>query len=293
MLVSLFEMPMPSSKFGPWLGWSLACVFFGTTAFLAWQQLQPGPGVQSENLGRIKEGMPLEQVERILGPLHSSLLAQAPKSAVWKHWTRLKTDQEGWEDVFSLAFVDGRLARTWTTSKPTNPEPDRFVKEVFSLDKLLRPTMGGGDFILAYEYRGGFVDCWLEASWGERKEAFGQIFGMEFRKKVRKWTAEMENNVHGNIYWDPFSSGSDDINLLVTATADEAQGLLTNFKVQRGVNHGLMEKWTSFGKGEPLTSVHGPEPNYLLVPNEERILYTYKYQDGEIRLMCKLAAAGP
>jgi hypothetical protein len=248
-----FEVPMSSSRFRLWLGWGLACAFFGTTAFLAWQQLRPGPGVTAENLAKIKEGMPVEEVERILGPgrpghgpLLSSQLQEAPKSAVWKHWTRLKTGQEGWEDVYVFAFVNGRLAaNSWATSRPVNPEPVRYVRQIFTLDKMLRPTMAG-DFCLAYEYRGGFVDCWVEAVTGGKKETVGQISGQQLRKNVPNWTVELENNTHGQIFWDPFSSGSDDLNLVVTATADVGQGLDTNFEIQRGVNQGSKKKWTPF-----------------------------------------------
>ncbi len=225
---------MLSPKLVLWLGWGLAGTFFGTTAFLAWRHLLPGPGVGEEKVVKIKEG----------------------------------------------------------TSGPINPEPVRFVKYVLVRDKLLRPTMAGGmNDLCSYEYRGGFVDCWLEAESDGKKEALGRISGDQLRKQVQKWSPELENNVHGNIYWDPFASGPDDVNLLVTATADESPALATHFEVRRGVTHRQKEK-VFWKKGEELLSIQGPTDS-LLRRNEEMELCFFNYQGGKLRLMCKLASYAP
>ena len=93
--------------------------------------------------------MSLEEVEQILGPgkpghgpLSTTLVDEGPISAVWKYWINPKSPKENWESALVCAFVDNRLTRDWVTSGPIKCEPNRFVKQVFSLDKLLHPDMG-------------------------------------------------------------------------------------------------------------------------------------------------------
>ncbi len=172
------------------------------------------------------------------------------------------------------------------TSRPINPEPDRFVKQIFSFDKLLQPNMG--EERLIYEYRGGYIDCWMEVVTDGKKEVVGLISNQQLRKEGQKMPADSENNVHGQIFWDPASLGAKDLTFLVTATADYAQGLGTSIGLQRGMNHLVKEKYPELWNGKQLgTSWHGPETS-TLVPGEEKLLYAFQLTGGEIRLLCKL-----
>jgi hypothetical protein len=274
-----------------WLGWGLAVVFLGTTVLVVWQQSRPVAGVTSDSLQKIKEGMSLHDVEQLLGagrpgpgPLASMVVEQGPESAVWKHWSNPKPSQDGWEDVYALAFVNDRLAKTWSISRPINPGPVRFVKQIFSFPKLLQPPMSEDRLI--YEYRGGYVDCWVEVVADGQKEVIGLISHEQLREKREKLTADVEDNTHGLIFWDPTGSGPKDLTLLVTATTHQAQGLVTTSELKQGLNHRIKEKWPElYGKWHG--SFHGPESS-LLTPGKEILLYALKSKAGEMRLMCKL-----
>jgi hypothetical protein len=275
----------------------LACVFLGTTGFLVWQQSRPIPGPTDENYSRIKEGLTLQQVEQILGPgrpghvpLPSSEVNETPESAEWKYWTNPKTQLEGWEAVYTIAFVDGQVARICYSNRPNNPEPVRFVKPDFSSDKLLKllqPQMG--DARKFYQYRGGYIDCWVEVATNGKKEVVSLVSNEQLRMKRQKMTVEMESEVYGQIIWDYKSLEPNDLTLLVTATGHQAQGFETTTGVQRGTNHLIKEKWPDLWNGNVL---EGFQDTSTLTQGEEKLLYAIKLTDGEIRLMCKLIVQG-
>jgi hypothetical protein len=283
---------MQRSRIPLWLGWGLACVFLGTTVLLMWRQSRPTPGVTDENLQKIKSGMSLQEVERILGPgkpgrgpLSATPVDEGLKSADWKYWINPKSPKENWESAFVCAFVDDRLTSDWVTTGTIKGEPNRSIKQVFSIDKLLQPDMGEDRLI--YEYRGGFIDCWVEVVIDGKKEVVGLISSRQLRKKGQKLRADEENDVHGQILWNPTSSGPKDLTLLVTATADEQQGLGTTIGLQRGMNRLVKEKWPKLWNEKEWSSFHGPETS-TLTPGEEKLLFAYQSPGGERRLMCKL-----
>jgi hypothetical protein len=163
------------------------------------------------------------------------------------------------------------------------------VARDFSFDKLLQPNMG--EFRLIYQYRGGYIDCWVEVASNGKKEVVGLVSNEQLRMKGQEITTEMEDEVYGQIFWDPKSLGPKDLILMVTATGRRAQGFETTTGVQRGTNHLIKEKWPNLwnriwnGKS---VAAFGPE-NSTLTAGAAKLLHAYKLTGGEIRLMCKLA----
>ena len=138
-----------------------------------------------------------------------------------------------------------------------------------------------------YEYRGGYVDCWVEVAAGGKKEVIALISAEEVRKQVDDHYAKLGRkipapHVRGYIFWDPDSRGENDPTLGVTCIA--ADGIELNPPiVVKGTNHLIAEKW----KDHTLQTWSTGLQNGALPPGEEKVLEAPRFSFGEQRLMVK------
>ncbi len=282
-----------------WLGWGAAFAFLCTTAWLTWRQLQPIPRATADNIKKVKNGMTLGEVESILGPGREGHLPMveylkdmpAYAKANWKHWPGPDL-QTGKDVVYNLPFVDDKLVQTFVTSTTGNWELDQsFITRVNTgaseLNDVIYRRYPGHAQMHLYEYRGGYVDCWVEVAAGGKPEVIALISAQEMRTKVDEHYAKLgrkipAEHVRGYIFWDPDSLGPNDPTLGVTCIA--ADGIELNPPIViKGTNHLIAEKW----KDHILQTWSTELQNGALPPGEEKRLEAPRFSFGELRLMVK------
>ena len=180
------------------------------------------------------------------------------------------------------------LVQVFVTSLTGNWELDQpFISRVNTgaselNDAIYRRYPGHAQMHL-YEYRGGYIDCWVEVAAGGKREVIALISAQEMRKKVDEHYAKLgrkipAEHVRGYIFWDPDSLGQDDPTLGVTCIA--ADGIELNPPlVVKGTNHLIAEKWkdhTSPNCGLPTGLQNG-----VLPPGEEKLLGALRFSFGE------------
>jgi hypothetical protein len=173
---------------------------------------------------------------------------------------------------------------------PLDPQPVLFVEQSIVAKGEGRELLPPEALRLCdgFEYRGGYIECWIEVESEGKKEVVARISTQEmFQHDAATWPYQVPL-IHGHIFWEPESAGEDDVALLVTGTFD-APGLgTTKIKVEKGTNHQIKEKWSRLGN---IVLTEGSGSQELAVGEEKRIL-AYKLTGGYLRLMCKFVGVG-